>query len=194
MASYSTRNRFILQVFNENIDTWGDPVLNSQAIDMIDEALDGIIDVATTGGTTNLTSLNGTTDQNRPRHLILSGVLASNAILRVAAVEKGRWVYNGCTGAFTTTIGVSGGIAVTLQQAKWTYCVCDGTDTLDTTPGLNQLGAATGNVAVGGYKLTGVADGTNSQDAATFSQLLAYFSTSNPGLLGIGLWRSGIYN
>ena len=193
MASYTTSNRLIKQVFNENIDTWGDPVLNSQAIDMIDESLDSVVAVATTGGTTTLTSSNGTTDENRPRHLVLSGVLASNSILRTSAVDKGRWVYNGCTGAFSVTIGVSGGVHATLVQGGWTHVVCDGTDTSITTPKLSEVSAPTANVSMANYKLTNLGDGSNNGDAVNFSQLLAYFSSSNPGLLGVPFWLSNRY-
>lgn len=194
MASYTTSNRLIKQVFNENIDTWGDPILNSQAIDMIDEALDSVIALATTGGTTPLSSTNGATDQNRPRHLVLSGTLASNAILRASAVDKGRWVYNGCTsGGYTVTIGVSGGAHATLPFAAWTYVVCDGTDTSSTTPKINQLGTATGDVDLAGYKITTLGSPTAGGDAVNLTTLLTYFSTSSPGLLGIPFYRSALY-
>lgn len=192
MASYTTRNRLIKQVFNENVDTWGDPVLNSQAIAMIDEALDGDVTIATTGGTTTLTSANGATDQSRMRVIRLTGALVSNSIIRAPAVEKWYIVINDCTGAFTTTFGISGGVHATIPQGRRTIVYLDGTDAEDTEPPINTLGPATGPLSMGTNQITNVQDGVASSDAATLGQVLSYFSSSNPGLLSIPLWRMGL--
>lgn len=191
MASYTTRNRFIKQVFNENTDTWGDPVLNSQAIDMIDESLDGDVSISSTGGTYTLTSSNGATDESRARVLNISGTLTSNLIIRCPAVDKWYIARNLTSGSFTVTLGISGGVHATLPQGRRTIVYLNGTDAVDTEPPINTLGPATGNLSMGSNKITSLADGTNSADAANFGQLLAYFSSSNPGLLGIPLWRAG---
>lgn len=192
MASYTTRNRFVKQVFNENTDTWGDPVLNTQAIDMIDEALDARVNISSTGGTYTLTSSSGVTDESRPRIMNISGTLVSNLIIRCPAVQKWYICRVSVTGSFTTTIGISGGVHATLPQGRRTIVYLDGTDAYDTEPPINTLGPATGSLSMGSYKITSVADGTASSDAATFGQILAYFSSSNPGLLSIPLWRAGI--
>lgn len=192
MASYTTRNRLIKQVFNENVDTWGDPVLNSQAIDMIDEALDGDVTISTTGGTVTLTSTNGATDQSRMRIIKLTGTLVSNLIVRAPGVDKWYIVINEVTGAFTTTFGISGGTHATIPQGRRTIVYLDGTDAEDTEPPINTLGPATGPLSMGSNQITSVADGSASTDAATFGQLLAYFSSSNPGLLGLAMWRQGL--
>lgn len=193
MSSYTTRNRLIKQVFNENVDTWGDPILNTQAIDMIDESLDGQVSVASTGGTVTLTSNNGSSDENRPRVLKLTGTLASNVIYRLSAVQKLRMVYNALVqGAYTATIGVSGGVHATLL-AGWQFVQTDGTDTYRSMPTLSQLAAATASVDFGTNKGINVADGSAAQDIATYGQLVAMVSSSNPGVLGVPLYRSARY-
>jgi hypothetical protein len=193
MSSYTTNNRLIKQVFNENVDTWGDPILNTQALDMIDESLDGKVTVATTGGIVNLTSNNGSSDEQRPRVLKLTGTLASNAIYRLAAVDKIRMVYNALVqSTFTATIGVSGGTHATLQPG-WQWVQTDGTDTFRAMPTLSQLAAATASVDFGSNKGINVADGSAAQDIATYGQLVALVSSSNPGVLGVPLWRSARY-
>ena len=192
MASYTTRNRLIKQVFNENVDTWGDPVLNAQAIDMIDEALDGDVTINTTGGTVTLTSTNGATDQSRMRVINLTGTLTSNSIIRAPAVDKWYIVRSSLAGAFTCTFGISGGTHATIPTGRRTIVYLDGTDAYDTEPPINTLGPATGPLSMGSNQITSVGDGTLSTDVATFGQVLAYFSSSNPGLLGIQLWRMGM--
>lgn len=196
MSSYTTNNRLVKQVFNENVDTWGDPILNTQALDMIDESLDGDVTVNSTGGTVNLTSNNGATDEQRPRVLKLTGTLASNVIYRLAAVDKIRMVYNALVqGSYTATIGVSGGAHATLL-AGWQWVQTEGSGSYDTfraMPTLSQLAAATASVDFGSNKGVNVADGTAAADIATYGQLVAMVSSSNPGVLGVPLWRSARY-
>lgn len=191
MANYTTRNRLVKQVYNENVDAWGDPVLNSQAIDMIDEALDGDVTINSTGGTVDLTSNNGSSDQSRPRVMNVTGTLVSNLTIRAPAVEKWYILRNLTTGNFSVQVGILGGTFVTCPQSRRTIVYLDGVDAYDTEPKVNRLGPADGALSMGSYKITSVADGADPGDAVNFSQLLTYFSSSNPGLLNLPLWRAG---
>ena len=73
-SSYTTRLRLEKQADGENANTWGDR-LNQQVIDMVDEAIGGVVVVSTTGATTSLTASNGSADQSRNAVLRIEGTL-----------------------------------------------------------------------------------------------------------------------
>lgn len=99
---------------------------------ILDDAIAGILNISTTGGTTTLT---GTPAAPQAQHIFLNitGVLGSNAIIQIpVAAGTGRCriyaVKNGTTGAFTVTIRAVGQTGVTVTQTKKKLLLFNGTD------------------------------------------------------------------
>ena len=86
-SNYTTRLRLEKQADGENANTWGDR-LNQQVIDMVDEAVGGVVVVSTTGATTSLTASNGAADQSRNAVLRIEGTLGSDSTIVIPSVEK----------------------------------------------------------------------------------------------------------
>jgi hypothetical protein len=104
-----------------NVGTWDVPV-NSN-FTAIDTAFGGKATIATTGGTTVLTSA-----QYQPLFLVITGTLTSNAIIQFPSGVGGQWVVlNSTTGSYTVTFSsAGGGASYALAQNIRTVIVCDG--------------------------------------------------------------------
>jgi len=99
---------------------------------ILDDSIDGILNISTTGGTTTLT---GTPAAPQAQHMFINiaGVLGSNAIIQIpVAAGTGRnriyAVKNGTTGAFTVTIRAVGQTGVTITQGKKKMLLFNGVD------------------------------------------------------------------
>ena len=150
--------------------------------------------IATTGGTTVLSVNNGTADESRMAIIKVTGVLVSNATLTIPAETKTYVVWNATTGAYTVTIGVSGGTGVVVAQGKKAFIFCDATDsytafddTILSTPVINE------------------AKGSAVASAATTSDIWAVTGstvhiTGTTGMTGLpaapraGVWRNLIFD
>jgi microcystin-dependent protein len=119
----TTRNRLNQQGTGDNVGTWGG-VLNSQALSLVDEAMDGITSIAVSGNVT-LTSTNYVSDQARRRVLKLTGSPGATFIVTIPSVEKFYVVINSTNAPQTVK---AGGLGVTIPAAVMTTVVCDGTD------------------------------------------------------------------
>jgi hypothetical protein len=113
----------------------------------VDEAIAGSTSVATTGGTTTLTSNNFTSDEARAAILEVTGTLGSNATIRLPAVSKLYVVDNSTTGSFTLTIDVSGGTGAVVPQGQVRQVKCDGTDCA--LVGVDTAGISAARIALG---------------------------------------------
>jgi hypothetical protein len=150
----------------ENLNTWGQTKLND-ALERIDEAVGGVAAITISGTATTLTSTNYATDQARKAALVLTGTLSANSTITVPNVEKLYLVVNNATqGAYSLTLKTAAGSGYALRAGpQWVYC--DATDVYRATPRLDQLPVAGADVALGGYKVTGLGTPTLSTDAAT---------------------------
>jgi hypothetical protein len=109
------------QATGANNNTWGDVADANMAI--IEQAIARIVSIATTGGTTVLTSA-----QNRYPIIRLTGTLVSNATIEVRTAEK-NWIFiNDTTGAYTVTVKTNAGTGKTLPRGRATKLYCDGTN------------------------------------------------------------------
>ena len=115
-STFSDRIRLELQANGENSSTWGTAC--NTVFSLIDSSIAGMATIATTGGTTVLSVNNGTADESRMAIIKVTGVLVSNATLTIPAETKTYVVWNATTGAYTVTIGVSGGTGVVVAQGK----------------------------------------------------------------------------
>lgn len=124
MASTPTsRNRLNQQGTGDNVGSWGN-VLNTQALALIDEALDGITTLAVAGNVT-LSSANYATDQARRRVLKLTGAPGASYTVTIPSVEKVYEVINATNAA---QIIRAGGVGASIPAGIMTRVVCDGTD------------------------------------------------------------------
>ena len=135
MPGWTTSNRVIKQDTGSNLNLWG-AVQNAQAFDMFDQALDGYLAVPVAGSTLTLTSLNGVSDQSRPRFLKLtaSGV-TTNFTVFTPNVSKLYRVWNATS--YVATFSTGSGTTVTVDAGDIIDLQCDGTNW--TTPGVNGL-------------------------------------------------------
>lgn len=122
-STATTRNRLNKQGTGDNTGTWGN-VLNTQGIDLIDEALDGFTSIAISGNVT-LSSTNYATDQSRKRVLRLTGSPGASYTVTIPSVEKFYVVLNSTNASQTIK---AAGIGVSIPPAVMTTVVCDGTD------------------------------------------------------------------
>lgn len=109
------------QATGANNNTWGDVADANMAI--LEQAIARYVAIATTGGTTTLTS-----SQNRYPIIRLTGVLSSNATIEVKTQEK-NWIFiNATTGSYTVTVKTSAGTGKTLPRGRAVKLYCDGTN------------------------------------------------------------------
>lgn len=169
----TTRNGFDKQAYGDNPDLWGIQNLNTD-LDLIDESLDGVTAISTTGGSTTLNATNFATNQARKRFLIVTGVLTSGATLIIPNVEKWYRVVNAATGAFTLTINTAAGTGCVVTQGCTWDVHCDGvgagTLSINTMP-VNNLPLASAALNMNSNKITGLTQGAAPGEAATFDQL-----------------------
>ena len=128
--SYTNELRLAIQVAGENDTTWGD--ITNTNLKLIEDAISGLKEIATTGGDTTLSTNNASTayagseDQARYASLKITGALSSNANIIVPAKSKIYVVWNATSGAYTVTVKVSGSTGVVVSQNKRTVLLCDG--------------------------------------------------------------------
>lgn len=150
-SSWSTRARFELQYTGENINLWGDKL--NAVISLIDETINGVQLLVITGDRT-LTTLNGVADEARRATLKLTGSPTMGFTITIPALEKAYNIWN--TTAQIAVITTGSGATVSIRAGESVALICD---------------AANVNRVQGTYfsnqRLTGVADPTSAQDAAT---------------------------
>ena len=160
MPSPTSRLRLLKQAPGSNFDSWGTQV-NVGALDLADEAW-GVAAIAV-GDNVTLTVQNYLTDEARRLVLHLTG--AGGFTVTTPAVDKPYLVVNDCSADVTIT--PSGGTGVTVRAGVASWVWCDGTDAFVVDTTLDKIATAADDVALGGNKLTGVADPTDAQDSAT---------------------------
>lgn len=123
------------QATGANNNIWGDVADANFA--SLEEAIARLAAISTTGGTTILTS-----SQNRRAILIITGTLASNAVIQVRTAEK-NWIFiNQTTGAFSVTVKTASGSGKTLPRGIAVQLYCDGTNVLIARRGIPHAVAA----------------------------------------------------
>src|SRR3990167_2606143 len=125
-STFTAKLRFEKQGQGENANSWG--TLLNTLLDLVDVAIAGLVEIATTGGTSPLTTANGTTDEARYAILKITGVLVSNSTIVVPASSKIYVVWNATSGAFTCTVKTSGGTGIAVTQDEKVALFCDGTN------------------------------------------------------------------
>jgi hypothetical protein len=125
-STYTDRLGLEKQTDGENPNSWG-AILNTNVIDLIDDAIAGyeIVSVSSTGIT--LTDNQGSTDQSRNAALEFAGTLTANVTITVPAEEKTYFIRENTSGSFAVQMKTVGGTALTLSQGVNTFVACNGT-------------------------------------------------------------------
>jgi hypothetical protein len=183
MPTYTASNGFIKQDLASNVNRWGDPILN-QSFDLVDDSLDGILTLNGAAPSIVLTNDNGAPNQARNRILRVTGVQAANCIITVPNVAKHWWVWNQTTGgSFAVTVRTAAGAGVVCARGGKTLVVCDSIDCFQFAPGsLSDLSPPTGDLNLNNHRIISLADGTNSNHAATLGQVTASLGAPNPSI------------
>lgn len=124
--TYTDELRIRLQEDGANSTTWGS--LTNTNLQLIEDAVSGMVEIATTGGTTTLTTVSGGTDQARMAILKVTGVLVSNATIEVPAKTKKYLVWNATSGAYTVTVKTNAGTGILVTQGLVQELFCDATN------------------------------------------------------------------
>lgn len=109
------------QANGSNNNSWGDVAdANYQILEL---AIARSLSLATTGGTTVLTS-----SQNRYPIIVITGALSSNATIQVRTANKNWRFLNTTSGNYTITVKTLAGTGKTLPRGQTVDLYCDGTN------------------------------------------------------------------
>ena len=111
-STFTSRIRLEKQGDGENPNSWG-LILNQNVIDMVDEAVAGMVTVTCSSAEIALSTANGATDTARNAAITLVGTLTANVTVALPALEKTYFVKNGTSGDFNILLKAGTGTAVT---------------------------------------------------------------------------------
>lgn len=163
MADTATRRGRAQKIEQYTKDNaWG-PELNDGGLERMDEMW--AVKAVTVNGNVTLTAQNFIQDEARSAVLILSG--AGGFAVTAPAVDKPYLVVNNC--AADVTVKPSGGTQATVRAgtAVWYYTNADADTGFVVDPTLDKIKAPAAHVSLNSKKITGLADPTDAQDAAT---------------------------
>ena len=125
MATYTDRIRLEKQANGANSGSWG-TVLNSNVIDLVDEAIAGYTIVSCSSAPITLSSNNGSTDQARSAILEFQGTLTSSVDITIPSVSKIYFVKNNTSGSHPITLKTAVTTAkTTVTQGGTAPFICD---------------------------------------------------------------------
>tara|TARA_Y100000401_G_scaffold109557_1_gene105912 strand:+ start:12 stop:968 length:957 start_codon:yes stop_codon:yes gene_type:complete len=125
MATYTDRIRLEKQANGANSGSWG-TVLNSNVIDLVDEAIAGYTIVSCSSAPITLSSNNGSTDQARSAILEFQGTLTSSVDITIPSVSKIYFVKNNTSGSHPITLKTAATTAkTTVTQGGTAPFICD---------------------------------------------------------------------
>ena len=111
-STFTSRIRLEKQGDGENPNSWG-LILNQNVIDMVDEAVAGMVTVTCSSAEIALSTANGASDTARNAAITLVGTLTANVTVALPALEKTYFVKNGTSGDFNILLKAGTGTAVT---------------------------------------------------------------------------------
>jgi hypothetical protein len=164
-SSPTTRNRLLKQGLGDNTNTWGDQQSTGD-FDMIDVALDGLLQLTVSGNVT-LSTANYTADQARNRAIKILAASSASATITVPAIEKWHLVWN-ASGYDQIIASGGGGSTVTIKAGEMVSVLCDAVNVKRLT--ISQMSNA---LDLGSFKITSLANGAAATDAVNFGQMSA---------------------
>ena len=111
-STFTSRIRLEKQGDGENANAWG-LILNQNVIDLVDEAVAGMVTVTCGSGTITLSTANGAADQSRNAAIRLIGTLTGDTTIALPAQEKTYYIHNGTSGDYNVLLKAGSGTAVT---------------------------------------------------------------------------------
>jgi hypothetical protein len=111
-STFSSRIRLEKQADGENANAWG-LILNQNVIDLVDEAIAGMVTVTCSSAEVTLSTANGGSDQSRNAAIRLIGTLTANVTVALPAQEKTYFIHNGTSGDYSVLLKAGSGTAVT---------------------------------------------------------------------------------
>ena len=125
-STYTDRLGLEKQTDGENPNSWG-AILNTNVIDLLDDAIAGYTVVSVSGVPLTLTDNSGSTDQSRNAALEFAGTLTALVTITVPSEQKTYFVRENTSGSFGVQMKTVGGTALSLQQGVNIFVACDGT-------------------------------------------------------------------
>ena len=125
-STYDPLLRLELQATGENATTWGTKTNNN--LELLAQAISGVIDVPLTGTSYTLTTNNGSSDQARNAVLNFTGTLAANCNVIVPSVDKPYIVRNSTSGGYSVVVKTSAGSGVAVAPGSVQLIYCDSTN------------------------------------------------------------------
>lgn len=165
-STFSSNLRVELMADGEQSTVWGQKTNTN--LELLEAAISEMATIATTGGSTTLTALDGADDESRKACLKITGVLVSNATIVIPAVTKAYWVWNATSGAYTVTIKTAAGTGQTITANQLRQVFCDGTDVYNLVANSVSGGTVGGTASALTYDLS----------SNTFTGTLAQFNTA----------------
>lgn len=127
-STYSNSLKLELMETGANANTWGNNTnTNLQTVDAFSA---GFLSKSVAGSANvTLTTANADpTAESSNKVLDLNGTLTGNIHVFIPAVENNYLVYNNTAGAFTVNIAATGETGVQIDQGKYEWVYCDGTN------------------------------------------------------------------
>lgn len=119
--SFTTSLGLLLMQIGGNDNLWGTN-LNTQVIQLIEDAIVGRTSISTTGGAYGTL----TTTEARSRFIDVSGALVSDATITVPNTKNSWLITNNCTGSYGVLITVSGGNTIGIPAGTTKEVWCNG--------------------------------------------------------------------
>tara|TARA_R110002126_G_scaffold19438_1_gene72781 strand:+ start:289 stop:1224 length:936 start_codon:yes stop_codon:yes gene_type:complete len=124
-STYTNRLGLEKQTDGENPNSWG-AILNTNVIDLLDEAIAGYTIVSVSGVPLTLTDNAGSTDQSRNAALEFAGTLTANVTITIPSEQKTYFVRENTSGSFGVQMKTVAGTALELTQGDNIFVACDG--------------------------------------------------------------------
>ena len=110
-STYTNRLGLEKQTDGENPNSWG-AILNTNVIDLLDEAIAGYTIVSVSGVPLTLTDNAGSTDQSRNAALEFAGTLTAIVTITIPSEQKTYFVRENTSGSFGVQMKTVGGTAL----------------------------------------------------------------------------------
>lgn len=175
------------QATGANDGTWGD-VADSN-FQLLELAIARRLALSTTGGTSTLSS-----SQNRYPIIVVSGSLASNAVIEVKTWEK-NWIFlNNTTGAYTVQVKTAAGTGIIIPRRRATKLYCDGTNVVVARePSIPQVTAAGSADAMTGNIYPEITSADLTDDLLVIVECYGANTVTNPTFNPNGIGNKTIY-
>lgn len=135
-----------LQETGANTNIWGSN-LNSNVIELVEQAIAGLTSVALGSLDVTLTKSNGVPDQARSAILYLHGAMANDVAVVVPSVTKSYVVDNRTTGGFIATIKTAGGSGVPTRGGNAQLVYVTGTSVIPASSPVSAAAPEFGSAA-----------------------------------------------